>query len=270
MPVEDEEPQEIEDTPSEGKGSQPSPKADEGLTAAMAGWTEALRSIQKSIDEAAAAIRFLRETVGEMAPLLHSLGNLEDALRGFEGVQAQPQRTGEVEDAPSQEMGAGAVSVPPTAAGEEVSPEQAWETWRQRAPAKGKPTRWAEPEEEPALAPAGPPRAALKPITLVPEDSPAAYSYKVTVEDPGQPVELVPMHQALSAVPAIRNLSLLSYVNGVAAIFVEATEEVQPPDLESSIRKTLKRSCSVLPHDENTILIQVGNPGRSSGGASKP
>jgi hypothetical protein len=104
----------------------------------------------------------------------------------------------------------------------------------------------------------GPPRAALKPVTLVPDDTVAPYSYRVTVEDPRKPLELVPLHQALSTMPAVRNMSLLSYINGVASIALESTEEILPPDIENAIHKTMKRSCSVLPHDSNTILVQVG------------
>lgn len=104
----------------------------------------------------------------------------------------------------------------------------------------------------------GPPRATLKPVTLVPDDTVAPYSYRVTVEDRQRDLELVPLHQALSAMPAVRNMSLLSYISGVASIALESTEEILPPEIENTIHKTMKRSCSVLPHDSNTILVQVG------------
>lgn len=138
-----------------------------------------------------------------------------------------------------------------------AQPAQEWQTWRRKPPIREKPAAWEEADEAPVM-PVGPPRATLKPVTLIPDETPAPYAYKVTVEDRKSPIELVQLHQAFSSIPAVRNLSLLNYLNGVASIALETTEEVEPPEFESAIRKTMKRNCSVLPHESNTILIQVG------------
>jgi hypothetical protein len=261
----DDGPGEAEELTPEETGSLP-PAADEHLADAMAAWTEALHSVQRSIDGAAEAIRFLRSTVQQMAPLLRSLGGLEDALQSFEGRAPES-----LPAAPENVMEAGPPS-PPERSGSDMpdhviplaprvvqaaQPDQGWQSWRRKPAAREKPAPWEEADEAPAM-PIGPPRATLKPVTLIPDETPAPYAYKVTVEDRKSPIELVQLHQAFSSIPAVRNLSLLNYLNGVASIALETTEEVEPPEFESAIRKTMKRNCSVLPHESNTILIQVG------------
>jgi hypothetical protein len=244
----------------------PPPAAGDELAAAVERWTDAVRSVQKSIDEAAAAIRSFREMLAPMAPLLRSLGVLEEALSGFavEAPQAQPapKTAADIAPAPAARPPLEAVdkdTTPlPATALEEETPERAWQSWRRRPGGRERPAHWTGQEEDAGAVAIGPPRAALKPVTLVPDDTIAPYSYRVTVEDPRKPLELVPLHQALSTMPAVRNMSLLSYVNGVASIALESTEEILPPDIENAIHKTMKRSCSVLPHDSNTILVQVG------------
>jgi hypothetical protein len=228
---------------------------------AMLAWTDALRSVERSINEATEAIRFLRATFQQMSPLIKSLGGLEDALRVFEDPSSRPQRVEEITPQPLAEE-------PAHYEREEAAPQSAyerraedggrglgWQTGRQAWQRKP-PARAPVPEEEP-LPVYEPARATLKPVTLVPDDTPALYAYRVTVEDPKSPVELIQLHQAFAGIPAVRNLSLLNYVNGVASIALETMEEIEPPELESAIRKTLKRSCSVLPHESNVILIQV-------------
>ena len=267
MSFDDEDPDEgPEDTPRETAAPPPAPAASDELAAAVDRWTEAIRSVQKSIDEAAAAIRSFREMLQPMAPLLRSLGVLEDALRGFavEPPQAQPapETAADLAPAPTAQPPLRAVdedtAPPPATAIEEETPERAWQSWKRRPEGKERPARGTGQDEDAGAVAIGPPRAALKPVTLVPDDTVAPYSYRVTVEDPRKPLELVPLHQALSTMPAVRNMSLLSYINGVASIALESTEEILPPDIENAIHKTLKRSCSVLPHDSNTILVQVG------------
>jgi hypothetical protein len=252
--------------------------ASDELAAAVERWTEAVRSVQKSIDEAATAIRSFREMLAPMVPLMHSLGVLEDAFHGFaaEAPQAQPapEIAAEIAPAPAAQPSPSAQSPPaaqppPATADEDAAPaptkavggetpDHAWQSWRKKPGGKERPARWTGQEEDAEAVAVGPPRAALKPVTLVPDDTVAPYSYRVTVEDRRRDLELVPLHQALSTMPAVRNMSLLSYVNGVASIALESTEEILPPDIENAIHKTMKRGCSVLPHDSNTILVQVG------------
>lgn len=107
--------------------------------------------------------------------------------------------------------------------------------------------------------PAGPPRPAPRPITLVPDDTPAPYAYRVTVEDRKNSVELMQLHQALTSIAVVRNLALLNYVNGIASISLESTDELQPVELENALHKVMKRDCTIVLHDSNTFLVQLGD-----------
>jgi hypothetical protein len=236
----------------------------EGLTDAMAAWTEALRSVERSINDAAEAIRFLRATIQQMAPLWRSLGGLEEAMRGFEEQprrRPEPQAIVDSHAAPLQydeEEGGPEPSRPPGSHHDEVvQSEREWPVQRRKALPKERSPKWGEVEGQ-WTPPAGPPRPSLKPVTLVPDDTPAPYAYRVTIEDRKSPVELVELHRALTSIPSVRNLSLLNYVNGIASLSLETTDEIQPAELENAVKKIMKRSCSVVPHESNVILIQVG------------
>jgi len=227
----------------------------EAPTEAMAAWTEALHSVERSINEASEAIRFLRATILEMAPLLRSVGGLEEALRDF-GEQPHPRPVPPLEFEEGESRPDPGVSKAPHRDAGRV--ERDWPLQRPKAAARERAPQWVEEAESPWTPPAGPPRPAIKPVTLVPDDTPAPYGYRVTIEDRKGPVELMQLHRALTGIESVRNVSLLNYVNGVASLSIEATDEVQPQELENAVKKTMKRSCSVVPHESNVILIQVG------------
>jgi hypothetical protein len=236
----------------------------DGSPEALVAWTEALRSVERSINEAAEAIRFLRATIQQMAPLWHSLGGLEDALHGFEEQprrRAEPQALDEARPAPPlqyDEESEAETASPPVSRRDDTAPlERDWPIQRRKTAPKERPPKWEEPETRWA-PPAGPPRPVPKPVTLVPDDTPAPYAYKVTIEDRKSPIELLQLHRALTSIPSVRNLSLLNYVNGVASLSLETMDEIQPLELENAVKKVMKRSCSVVPHESNVILIQVG------------
>ncbi len=35
-------------------------------------------------------------------------------------------------------------------------------------------------------------------------------------------------------------------------------EEIQPSELENAVKKVMKRNCSVVPHESNVMLMQMG------------
>ena len=241
---------EIVDEPVEAEAS------DDGLKAAVATWTEALLSVQRSIDGAAEAIRFLRATIQQMAPLMQSLGGLEEAMHSFEQPpRPRPVPRSVVEYDDDEAGAAESASSPPHDDAPQSHPD--WPAQRRKPAPKEKPARGREAESLWAPS-AGPARPSLKPVTLVPDDTPAPYAYRVTIEDRKGPVELVMLHRALTSRPSVRNLSLLNYVSGVASLSLESTDEIEPPELENAVKKIMKRSCSVVPHESNVILIQVG------------
>jgi hypothetical protein len=234
----------------------------DGSPEALVAWTEALRSVERSINEAAEAIRFLRATIQQMAPLWHSLGGLEDALHGFEEGprrRAEPQALDDARPASRLRYDEEPEPAPsPVSRRDETAPlERDWLLQRRKVLPKERTPKLDEAESQWA-PPAGPPRPVPKPVTLVPDDTPAPYAYKVTIEDRKSPIELLQLHRALTSIPSVRNLSLLNYVNGVASLSLETMDEIQPLELENAVKKVMKRSCSVVPHESNVILIQVG------------
>jgi len=259
------EPELLKEAPAEDAVAQTPdiPASAEATPEAIAAWTEALRSVERSINEAAEAIRFLRATLRQMAPLLHSLGGLEEALHSFDAQprQAETQAFEEARPAPSLQYDEEAGAEPPLTHRDDTALiEREWPLQRRKAtpPPKERAPKWDEPESQ-WVPQAGPPRPVPKPVTLVPDDTPAPYAYKVTIEDRKSPIELLPLHRALTSIPSVRNLSLLNYVNGVASLSLETMEEIQPSELENAVKKVMKRSCSVVPHESNVILIQVGD-----------
>ncbi|MGD0114437.1 MAG: hypothetical protein ABSC13_00335 [Dehalococcoidia bacterium] len=241
-----------------------SPARGDDLAPALAAWTDALRSVERSINEAAESIRFLRATLQQMAPLLRSLGGLEEALGAFID-QPRPAETPPVAKARAPlrfpDGGVEAEMASPTAIPQAVDGGR---FGREREAMRRKPDlreRVQQPQEaEGAWAmPAGPPRPAPRPITLVPDDTPAPYAYRVTVEDRKNSVELMQLHQALTSIAVVRNLALLNYVNGIASISLESTDELQPVELENALHKVMKRDCTIVLHDSNTFLVQLGD-----------
>jgi hypothetical protein len=201
-----------------------------------------------------------------MAPLLRSLGGLEEALHSFgDGPPHGRVELRALDDAragpsPRHDDEEVAEPGPPSLSGrDDAAPvERDW-TVQRRKPASPKENapKWEETESQ-WTPPAGPSRPVPKPVTLVPDDSPAAYAYRLTIEDRSNSVELLPLHHALNSIPSVRNVSLLNFVNGVASLTLETMEELQTSELEVAIKKVMKRSCSVVPHESNVILVQLG------------
>jgi len=241
------------------------PVPGDDLAPAMAAWTDALRSVEHSINEAAESIRLLRSMLQQMAPILRGLGGLEEALGAFID---QPRR--QAEAPPVADMraplgfpergveaeAAGPAAIPPAVEGGHLSRE--WQAMRRKPGAR---ERAQQPEEVegPWMMPTGPSRPAPKPVTLVPDDAPAPYAYRVTVEDRKNSVELMQLHAALTSIAVVRNLSLLNYVNGIASISLESTDELQPVDIENALHKFMKRDCTIVPHESNTFLVHLGD-----------
>ena len=224
---------------------------------AIAAWTEALRSVERSINEAADAIRFLRATIRQMAPLLRSIEGLEELVERFEDRPQHRPEPPALDDAlVGHEEEAEAPPGPTPLPQLEGLTGREWAVQRRKTTPKERPPEHDEPEAA-WTPPPGRSRPTAKPVTLVPDDTPAPYAYKVTIEDRQGPVELVQLHRALASVPSVRNLSLLNYVSGVASLSLEAMDEIQPSELENAVKKVMKRNCSVVPHESNVMLMQM-------------
>ncbi len=236
------------------------PPAATATPEAIAAWTEALRSVERSVNEAADAIRFLRATIQQMAPVLRSIEGLEELVERFDDrPQRRPDPPALNDILVSYEGEIEAPPPGPTLLPQREDPaERDWSLQRRKPPVKDGSPRHDEPEAAWTAQP-GPTRHAAKPVTLVPDDTPALYAYRVTIEDRQGPVQLVQLHRALAGLPAVRNLLLLNYVGGVASLSLEAMEEIQPSELENVVKKVLKRNCSVVLHESNVMLVQMGD-----------
>ena len=67
-------------------------------------------------------------------------------------------------------------------------------------------------------------------------------TYRVTVEDKRRGVDLVPLHRALLGMEGVRDMSLLSYSNGVAIVSLDTLDELDPDALCAAIARAMGRS----------------------------
>jgi len=82
-------------------------------------------------------------------------------------------------------------------------------------------------------------------------------NYRITVEDKRRGVDLVPLHRAMLSMDGVRDMSLLSYNNGVAIVALETTEELDPELLRSSVSRAMACDARVEVHNENTMVVKL-------------
>jgi hypothetical protein len=82
-------------------------------------------------------------------------------------------------------------------------------------------------------------------------------TYRITVEDKRRGVDLVPLHRALLGMDGVRDMSLLSYSNGVAIVAVDTVDELEPPMLEGAISRAMARGAKVEVHNDTTMVVKL-------------
>jgi len=82
-------------------------------------------------------------------------------------------------------------------------------------------------------------------------------TYRITVEDKRRGVDLVPLHRALLGMDGVRDMSLLSYSNGVAIVAVEMIDEMDPHALEGAVSRAMSRAAKVEVHNETTMVVKL-------------
>lgn len=82
-------------------------------------------------------------------------------------------------------------------------------------------------------------------------------SYRITVEDRGRSVDLVPLHRALLGMEGVRDMSLLSYNNGVAIVSLETTDELDPDTLRACLVGAMSRRARVEASN-NAFVVKLG------------
>jgi hypothetical protein len=82
-------------------------------------------------------------------------------------------------------------------------------------------------------------------------------TYRVTVEDKRRGVDLVTLHRALLGMDGVRDMSLLSYSNGVAIVALEMVDELDPQSLESAVTRAMSRGAKVEVHNDTTMVVKL-------------
>jgi hypothetical protein len=229
----------------------------EQLVAAFARWRESLESVKKSIDGATAAVGLLRATLSEMEPLWGSLEKLEKALTTVHWGETLDEAAARAEEALAKSAGPQleALAVPRE---EAAAPEA--EAQDQEAP-------WRA-----ARASGGDGHLADKLAGLT-SDGGASYYYTVTVEDVGAKVKLVPLHQSLSRMSGVRELSLRSYTNGVAVVSVDSEVELEAEAIEEALGAGMNKACRVISGEGPSFIVRMGREvalgGQRRGGGVK-
>jgi hypothetical protein len=82
-------------------------------------------------------------------------------------------------------------------------------------------------------------------------------TYRITVEDKRRGVDLVPLHRALLSMDGVRDMSLLSYNNGVAIVALETTGDLDSDGLGKFVSRAMSRAAKVEQHNEHTFVVKL-------------
>jgi hypothetical protein len=82
-------------------------------------------------------------------------------------------------------------------------------------------------------------------------------TYRITVEDKRRGVDLVPLHRALLSMEGVKDMSLLSYNNGVAIVALETTGDLDTDGLGAFVSRAMSRAAKVEQHNEHTFVVKL-------------
>ncbi|MEX0749976.1 MAG: hypothetical protein WD359_04130, partial [Dehalococcoidia bacterium] len=82
-------------------------------------------------------------------------------------------------------------------------------------------------------------------------------TYRITVEDKRRGVDLVPLHRALLSMDGVRDMSLLSYNNGVAIVSLETNGDLDGDALGTFVGRAMSREAKVEQHNEHTFVVKL-------------
>ena len=72
-----------------------------------------------------------------------------------------------------------------------------------------------------------------------------------------RPQNRVPLHRSLLAMEGVRDMSLLSYNNGIAIVALETMSDIDPQVLESIVSRAMSRPARVEQHNEYTLVVKL-------------
>jgi hypothetical protein len=111
----------------------------------------------------------------------------------------------------------------------------------------------AEVRDERPLPPPPPPIHAepKRGLELLPR------TYRITVEDKRRGVDLVPLHRALLGMENVKDMSLLSYNNGIAIVALDTSGDIEPDSLRAAVSRAMARDAKVEVHNESTMVVKL-------------
>jgi hypothetical protein len=81
--------------------------------------------------------------------------------------------------------------------------------------------------------------------------------YRITVEDKRRGVDLVPLHRAMQNIDNVKDMSLLSYNNGVAIVALESIGVIEPEILRAAVARAMSREAKIEVHNEQTMVVKI-------------
>jgi hypothetical protein len=209
------------------------------------GWAQALTDLERSLQDASAAIVALRRG-------LEAIGFNLTAADVRPEVAAEPQPVEAVESeqealpAPAPSM---LHAVPAGGLAEETSTgasfDRLWDKIeRERS------ERAAPPEDVPDTR---------RGLELLPQH------YLMTVEDREGRVSLVPLHRGLQTLPGIEEVTLVSYANGVPVISLRTKSELDLDLLGEVVGRVMDRNCEVINQDTGKLYLRMKSASREEG-----
>jgi hypothetical protein len=213
------------------------PGRDERLLGEAASWEVAARRLEQGLQDNSRQVREFAARLDAILPALDRLlGAPESPGLSLVRPQAEPSTDGEWDGRPR---------VPSTEFGESPRPAVLRDPSPQTATAR-------QLEEEPVA-----PAAHLRPVARDSMDERLPRQYRITVEDKRRGVDLVPLHRAMQGLQNVRDMSLLSYSNGVAMVLVETVGALEPEILREAVGRAMARETLIEVHNESTMVVKV-------------
>ncbi len=231
-----------ETAPVKPNVQQPAANGANGSTSAL----EAVSRLELGLSDTAQTMRSLIDRLDSLLPVLERIA---DAPAAAQASSPQPfssaqQQHNEWEDLPTlPRMSVGQIPrpsimrdpSPQTATAEHLVPAEA-EVIDTRPIPKPLPPLQIEPRRG---------------FDLLPR------TYRITVEDKRRGVDLVPLHRALLSMEGVKDMSLLSYNNGVAIVALETLNDLDPDVLASFVSRAMSRDARVEVHNERTMVVKL-------------
>lgn len=220
----------------------PWPGRDERLLGEASTWEIAALRLEQGLQDAQRAVRTLGERIAELERLVGA-GAAGEAPASLTVVRpsTSPINDYEWDDRPQvSSMQFGIPPRPPVY--RDPSPQTATA---------------AELVEEPAPV-VEKPAARLRAIDADGNlDDRIPRQYRITVEDKRRGVDLVPLHRAMQGLDNVKDMSLLSYSNGVAMVLVESVGPLDPELLRLAVGRAMSRETLVEVHNEQTMVVKI-------------